>query len=309
MSLAQSLIDVSRCSSSIDSLHRENVSDRSVKSSHFTRKFLLYSLAFASFLAVLSAHAAGFADSVVSYNPGTGFAKEFGTGLGFTNVTAALGEPSRVIPGAFGGPVDPFNPPYLRDQVLSIGTGGSLTVRFDTPILNSPAHPFGIDFIIFGNSGFTITNGNFSGGGITDGSLFGANSGATRVSVSSDNVTYFPLSPSLAPGVDGYFPTDGAGDFSKPLNPARRGSDFSGKDLAGIRSIYGGSGGGAGFDIAWAQDANGQSANLASVSFLRVDVLAGASEIDAIVAVPEPRPWMLGLLGFALLVAKWPRQL
>jgi hypothetical protein len=266
------------------------------------------SLLLSAFLAVPSLHAAGFANSVVSYNPGTGFAKEFGTGLGFTNTAAVLGEPSRVILGAFGGPVDPFNPPYLRDQVLSIGAGGSLTVRFDSPILNHLANPFGIDFIIFGNSGFTITNGNFSSGGITDGTLFGANSGATRVSVSADNVTYFPLSASLAPGVDGYFPTDGAGDFSKPLNPSLRGPDFSGKDLAGIRSLYAGSGGGAGFDIGWAQDATGQSANLSSISFLRVDVLSGASEIDAIVAVPEPTSWMLGLLGLALLTAPWPRR-
>ncbi|MBM3837276.1 MAG: hypothetical protein FJ398_04805 [Verrucomicrobia bacterium] len=274
-----------------------------------TWKILLPPLLLSAFLAVLPSRAAGFADSVVSYNPGTGFAKEFGTGLGFTNTAAVLGEPSRVIPGAFGGPVDPFNPPYLRDQVLSIGAGGSLTVRFNVPILNHPSNPFGIDFIIFGNSGFTITNGNFSGGGITDGTLFGANSGATRVSVSADNLTYFPLSASLAPGVDGYFPADGAGDFSKPLNPALRGSDFSGKDLTGIRALYAGSGGGAGFDIGWAVDANGQSANLGSISFLRLDVLSGASEIDAVVAVPEPRPWMLGLLGCAVLLARWSRPI
>lgn len=271
-------------------------------------KLRFFGLAVIGLLDLASANAAGFADSVLSYNPGTGFAKEFGTGLGFTNVSSVLGEPSRVIPGEFGGPVDPFNPPYLRDQVLSIGTGGSLTVRFGTPILNSPSNPFGVDFIIFGNSGFTITNGNFSGGGITDGTLFGANPGATRVSVSADNVTYFPLSPSLAPGVDTYFPTDGAGDFSRPLNPLLRGTDFSGKDLAGLRSLYAGSGGGAGFDIGWARDANGQPANLSSISFIRVDVLGGASEIDAMVAVPEPAPWTLSWVGAVWLWLRWTRR-
>ena len=265
-------------------------------------------LALASVVIASSGNAAGFADSVLSYNPGTGFAKEFGTGFGFTNLAAVLGEPSRITPGQFGGPVDPFNPPYLRDQLLSIGTGGSLTIRMDAPILNSPGHPFGIDFIIFGNSGFTITNGNFSGGGIADGTLFGANAEATRVSVSSDNVNFFQLTPSLTPGVDSYFPTDGAGDFGKPLSPALRGSDFSGQDLSGIRALYAGSGGGTGFDISWAQNANGQSANLSSISFIRVDVLGGASEIDAIVAVPEPATWMLTLLSAPLLLIGWPRR-
>ena len=108
---------------------------------------------------------------------------------GYTNAAAALGSPSRqtVDPDpTFGGtfPVDPFSPPYLSSQVVSIGAGGSLTVHLDTPVVNDPAHPFGVDFIIFGNSGFVITNGNFSGGGITDGSLFANNSGSTRVSVS-----------------------------------------------------------------------------------------------------------------------------
>ena len=194
-----------------------------------------------------------------------GFATEFRNRARFTNVAAVLGEPARLNPGPFGGPTDPFNPPFLRDQLLSIGAAGSLTVRFDRPILNSPGNPFGLDFIIFGNSGFIITNGNFTGGGITDGLLFGANSGQTRVSVSADNVTYFPLSPSLAPTVDGYFPVDGAGDFLRPVNPDFRGSDFSAAIWPASDHTLRGSGGGTGFDISWAQDVSGRNADLASV--------------------------------------------
>src|SRR5690349_3213061 len=89
---------------------------------------------------------AQFASSVVSYVPGTGVA------AGLTNPAAALGEPSRVTPGTYGGPVDPFDPAYLGSQLVSIGTGGSLTVKFSQPILNHPLNRFGIDFIIFGNS-------------------------------------------------------------------------------------------------------------------------------------------------------------
>src|SRR5688572_10925237 len=119
-------------------------------------------------VASLSVRAASFADAVAGYNPGS----LSGSAVSFTNATAALGEPSRVTPGPFGGPVDPFNPPYLDTQLVSVGPGGSVIVRFNSPILNNPGNPYGLDFMIYGNSGFVITNGDFSGGGITDASLF-----------------------------------------------------------------------------------------------------------------------------------------
>jgi hypothetical protein len=259
----------------------------------------LYSLsvALAGLSAVSSIQAGVFADSILSYESGSGFAP------GFTNANSALGEPSRVTPGPFGGPVDPFNPPYLGSQLVSVGAGGSLLVQFAAPILNNPANPFGLDFLVFGNSGFVITNGDFSGGGITDGSLFSQNTGMTRVSVSADNLTYYLLNPALTPVVDGLHPTDGSGDFQKPVDPALHTEAFAGKDLAGIRALYDGSGGGTGFDISWAQDANGQAVLLPSIRFIRVDVLSGKSEIDGFVAVPEPATLTLLGLGAGLCFA------
>jgi len=248
--------------------------------------------------------AAQFAQSVAAYNPGIGFATDFSTGAGFTNALAVLGEPSRITPGPFGGPVDPFNPPYLREQLVSIGAGGSLTVGFGTPIVNRPENPFGIDFIIFGNAGFVITNGNFTGGGITDGSLFGANAGHTRVSVSTDNLTWYLLDPAKAPTVDGLFPTDGVGELTKAIDPALTSLSFGGRDLAGIRELYAGSGGGTGFDVAWAQDEAGRSVNLPSASFVRIEVVSGASEVDGIAIVPEPATWALLAFGIVLLLAR-----
>lgn len=244
---------------------------------------------------------ARFADSVIDYQPGSGIATDFETGEGFTDTDAVIGAPSRENPGSFGGPVTPFSPPFTKQQLLSVGENGTLTVRFDSPITDAPTHPYGIDFIIFGNSGFTITNGNFSGGGITDGSLFGNNTGETRVLVSQDNETYYELHPGFAPTVDGLYPTDGAGDFQKPVDPSLSGSDFAGLGLSEIRASYGGSGGGTGFDLAWAHDGSDQQVPLDQVQYVRVEVASGHSEIDAFASVPEADPLILAMLAAGLI--------
>jgi hypothetical protein len=235
---------------------------------------------------------AAFAERVIEYNPGTGYAP------GYNNPTAALGQPSRVTPGQWGGPVDPFNAPYLPEQVVSLGTGGLLTLEFSNPISNSGANPFGFDFIIFGNAGFVITDGDYSGGGITDGSLYGANPGSqTLVWVSLDGNDYYRLDPSRAPILDSYYPTDGAGDFHLPLDPSLRPADFNAKDLNGIRALYGGSAGGAAYDLSWAIDANGQAVFLDFATRVRLEVIDGVAEIDGIAVVPEPGTLALFVLG------------
>src|SRR6266852_2534270 len=211
----------------------------------------LLALAAASF--VFTAPASPFADEIISYDPGVGYAPRF------TNPMAALGEPSRVNP--FGEPTDPFDPPYGTNQIVSIGSGGHLVVRFHTPILNHPRSLHGLDFTIFGNAGFIITNDfdlttyNWIGTPATDGSLFGDSTGETRVSVSHDGRHFYELNPLLAPAVDSFPPTDGNGDFHIPLAPNLSQADFAGATLADIRSLYQGSAGGASYDISWAQDA------------------------------------------------------
>ena len=229
-------------------------------------KVRLLALATASLITTSVTGAGGFADAVVAYNPGIGFA------IGFTNASSALGAPTSTA--------NPFSPPYRTNQIVSLGTGGSLTLHVDDPIVHSPASPYGIDFQIFGNSFFVITNGNYSGGGITDGSVYG-NGASTRVEVSADGVAWYTLNPSRAPTVGGLFPTDGAGDSQVPANPALTNADFAGLGLAGMRSLYAGSAGGAGFNLAWAQDRNGNYVNLP------MPVSSGS------VCLAEKRNWML----------------
>src|SRR6266404_3476460 len=244
-------------------------------------------LALAGLLLSLTARAQ-YADTVVSYVTGVGFSP------GYTNPAWALGEPSRITTGTFGGPVDPFDPPYLASQLVSIGAGGSLTVKFSRPVLNHPRNRFGIDFIIFGNSGFIITNAfdpntfDWIGTPATEGSLFGENAGASRVSVSRDGVVFYQLNSNLAPPVDNLVPTDGSGDFHLPADPSLTQIDFVGLTLEGIRALYYGSAGGAGYDISLAQDAEGQRVMLSEINYVRVEILSGKAEVDGFAAVFLP---------------------
>ena len=246
------------------------------------KRILIIALGIAAMLGIGQARATPFAAEVVSYEPGTGFATDWSSGAGFTDEEAILGAPARETPGEWGGPITPFSPPYRLDQILSVGEGGQVTLKFSRPIRDEPLNPFGLDFIVFGGAGFTITNGDFSGGGITDGSLFGQADGETRVSVSTDGETWFVLDPELAPAFDAYYPTDGSGDFGLPVNPALAKGDFADAGLAKFTELYAGSGGGVGYDIGWSVDATGKPVTLGQAQFIRLEVLSGKAEMDAV---------------------------
>jgi hypothetical protein len=257
-------------------------------------KKVCLTLALAGEFVIPTLTSAQFANSVYDYTEGSGVT------AGYNDPTAALGAPSTetidptpVYGGTF--PVDPFDAPYLPYQIVGVGTGGSLTLQFNTPIQSNPNNPYGLDFIIFGHSGFVE---DFGTGTAVDGSLYTGGTSDVRVSVSMDGSTFYTLNPALAPPVDGLFPTDGSGNPFLPANPALTAADFAGLDLTGIRALYNGSAGGAGFSLAWAIDSHGQSVSLSSVDYVRLTVLNDGSPayIDAIsVVVPEPATWTLAL--------------
>lgn len=249
-----------------------------------------------------TAQAGPWAAAVVGYDPGTAPA------AGFTNPLVALGSPERFTgEGTFPGAVTMFNPPFGTDELVSIGEGGQLTVRFDVPVENDPSHLFGADLILFGNSGFI--DAAFPSGQIgTPAALFGAD--LATVEVSADGVSFFPVA---LPGA-GLFPTQGFLDvspfqgspgsvpsqFLKPVDPSLTLSSFDGLSYADALALYDGSGGGAPIDIA--------ASGLSSVSFVRVSLpddgdpgTALTAEIDALARVPEPATGVL-VLGVALLL-------
>ena len=98
-------------------------------------------LGLVALLGVRDAQSTQFASEVVSYKSGTGFATDWSTGAGYTNEVAVLGPPARGTPGEWGGPVTPFSPPYRLDQILSLGEGGEVTLKFARPIRDEPLNP------------------------------------------------------------------------------------------------------------------------------------------------------------------------
>ena len=238
------------------------------------------------------------ADQVVSYDEGSG------ADVGYTDPLTALGEPSRMTGTApWEAAVTPFNGPWLTDQVVSVGGGGHLIVRFDEPISDDPGHLFGVDLIIFGNGFFG--DANWPEGEV--GGLF--EEGPFTVSVSADGVDFAAL-----PGThnDALFPMLGyldltgpydpdpgsvPSDFTRPVDPALTYADFDGSSFDQILALYDGSGGGIPFDLA--------GTGLSEVYYVRIDVLEGATspEFDALAAVPEPTTALL-LGGLVLAQAR-----
>ncbi|MDX2146790.1 MAG: hypothetical protein SFZ23_04645 [Planctomycetota bacterium] len=246
--------------------------------------------------------ASPYASEVVSYVQGSGVGREF-------NVPAnALGEPSRSTGerSNFFSAVTPFNPAFESDELVSVGRAGELVVRFAEPITNDPLNPFGIDLLVFGNSGYVdVDFPNARAGG-----LFGGGDGGV-ISVSSDGVSWSVV-PSLQ--ADGAFPTLGyldlpsayglpgsvPSDFTRPVDPA---FDPLGKTFAEIVTGYAGSGGGVGVDIG--------SLGLSEISFVRVSNASDAvavPEIDGFADVaPIPAP-SVASVGLVVACTVWRRR-
>lgn len=246
-------------------------------------KKICFALALAGWFAIPSTLHAQYVGAALSYDTGTGFV------AGYTNTSSALGAP------ALGNSVNPMAPPFSRSQLISIGAGGEITLQMDTPIANNPSDPYGLNFIIFANS-FFVANGGSGQNETTSGSLF-YHAATTVIQVSPDDVNWYTLNPTLAPQPGEWFPSYGGGNPQIPVNPSLAGADFAGMTLGAIESLYNGSAGGTGYSLSWAQDANGDSVDLTSADYVRVEVESGVLDMDAVSVVPEPSTGALLLAG------------
>lgn len=255
-----------------------------------------------------AALASPFAVEWTAYDPGQS------ANPSYLNPTAALGAAGRVTgSGDFISGVTPFNPPFNPDQLVSIGTGGHIDLRFDRTITDAAHHRFGVDLIVFGSAFFvdqsyTDADPTNDGSGILgdNPALFGGN-GVADVYVSQDGVdwrlaatTALNLFPTL--GYADYTQATPLGpgsvesDFTRAMDPTLGLSDLAGMDFSDLVALYDGSGGGVGIDIS--------GTGLDWAAFVRIENnSASAFSIDAVAVVPAPGA-LTGLgvgLGLAVL--------
>ncbi len=231
-----------------------------------------------------------FASGVVGYDAGS---NPVG---GFTDALTVLGSPERFTGelDGFPGVVSPFSPAFGMDELVSVGTGGFLTVEFEQAIRDDAGNPFGIDFLIFGNAGF------IGFGEVGDPpSMFGVGGEAT-VQVSNNGLDWvtvesrlLDLMPTLGYQDSGAFDTVPGSvetDFTRPVDPSIMLGDLAGMSLSQLVDLYDGSGGGVGFDLA--------GTGLTEVSYIRVlNESTLAFEIDAFADVSVPSPGGVALVA------------
>jgi len=209
-----------------------------------------------------------FAVEVVEYVQGEGVGRDWLTRQPFNDPNAALGPPALkttgdgwYVPTDESVPVVPVYSPFRASELVTIGNGGQLTVKFNHPVADDENNPYGIDFIIYGDAYQLIGKGQgWTNGNPEEIILAGSASaepGIVAVSQDGQNWYYF----SSGPYADSFAPTAGRRwddvndlwaeelDPTKPVNPNLAASDMEGMTLAEMIRAYDGSAGGTGFDL------------------------------------------------------------
>jgi len=191
--------------------------------------------------------------------------------------------------------VKTVEPPYWTapdgsDVITKISSGGQITVKMGRKIYDDPNNPFGVDFIIYGNSFFSASgiSGSISDG--TDLDSAGLSSGfyghPMTVSVSQDRTNWFTFTNTQSLFPDNAYRwdetnhswTDEEMNPTKPLNPSVYAMNFSGQSVASGLNQFIGAAGGSGYDL--------KASGLPWIQYVRVQPGPGTyTVIDAIVAV------------------------
>ena len=269
------------------------------------KRFPLFVAACAALAPMVRAHAANWADAIVSYSAGNTYLAP-DPGVSFTPPAGAVNvsytSPSAAdfggITGDTGwGVLTPFNGAYSTDQMAGIGAGGSIVLQFADPVRTS---------------GYTI--GIHTGSMLADQQYPDGYAGATATPLSTPRRATIAVSAHNAGDADWY--TLGTFDLNNPSNYYATGVDTPGSQmavtagtLADVTKPFTGSG--SSFDGAyWTQmlatldgSAGGNwidlsSAGLSSVSYVRFTVPTGSVlYLDAVVGLPAPEPASLSLLA------------
>jgi hypothetical protein len=220
--------------------------------------------------------ASPFASEIVSFTQGPGAA------VGYNKADTILGQPPV---GDDWGTFNSTAAPYSSTDVLALGNGGSVTIKFDHAVINNSSDvEYGVDFIVLGNSFFG--QDPWPTGPIY--TLYGE---PAVVEVSQDGINYYAIAGVYADDVYPYI-----GDASKFVHATPAGIGFLGRTPAQVEADYAGGCGGAQIDISKAV-----GANFDWIQYVRVTDIAGDAYLADVVGfadvVPEPASLMLFGLG------------
>ncbi len=280
------------------------------------------------------------------YVEGAGVGSDYLTGDPFSDPLAALGAPTVDTTGfvpSFGDPanVNPVNAAWRPWEIVSVGLGGYLTVGFDDPVVNDPNNPYGMDFIVFGNSFVTVledaagnpqywnTDDDPADRFMTDSFL--AEPGIVSVSQNGtdwyefDSVFADDWAPTLGRVYDPDSPDPTLGAWNEwwggptdptlPLDPSITLDWAEGLSVADVCLAYGMSAGGTAFDLDWLG-----VAGLDWISYIRVfnpdgsgytteiDAFADVSPLGGPAPIPEPATFALLIAGGIGAVARRRRR-
>jgi len=211
-----------------------------------------------------------FAVEVIEYVQGSDVGSDWLSGELYNDANNALGRPTLettgdgwFVPVEQSVPVVPLYTPFRAFEIVTVGNGGHLTLKFNHHVADDQNNPYGIDFIVFGQAAQASATGQFWDNGnpenITVGGSIFAEPGIVAVSHDGNNWYYF----SNGPYADCFAPTasyqwDEVADAwaeeldpTRPVDPNLTASDMDGLTLAEVIRMYDGSAGGTGFDLRW----------------------------------------------------------
>jgi hypothetical protein len=261
-----------------------------------------------------------YAVEVMDYVEGTGVGLDAVSGDPFNDPDSALGRPTIdttgdgvALPETNPVPTVPVGPAFRWFELVSIGNGGRLVLRFDHPVLDDPANPYGMDFIVYGNAFFNLAGGGTWENGNPSNAAASAllESEPALVSVSQDGTNF--LSMVSGPFADDFAPTLGrrydpahavsipgmtnlwwAGetDPTLPLDPAIGPADLAGHPLAEIAGFYGRAAGGTAYDISALSLAADPATGWKWIQYLKIERQGFFNpEIDAVADVAPGTPY------------------
>lgn len=204
-----------------------------------------------------------------------------------------LGHPTMYMSGTWGGPITPANPAWMANELLTLKSDGDdedaeigdddgpgyVTIKFDHDVIDDPANPFGLDFIVFGNAMCTLTSSDYiyeSGDPRGQKCKGTGNPEGTKVEVSQDGKTWYTsdvwgYSDAFAPTLGYLYEPDKADPLlfagnkywgraasaTRPVNPNVDFTNTANLSVADVCNYYNGSAGGRGYDLALAKDESG----------------------------------------------------